>query len=125
MRRIFFPLATFLAFSPLAQAISLADFIPLLQGLPAACDAAYRAAIPGCVAGDFEPPYVCSQSCLNGLIQTNGQVTTACEGVSVNPQSIVGLFLVGDGIQALCNVAVVTKTTGTVQPVAPATVTSS
>src|ERR1700759_1738577 len=98
MRRIIISLASFIACSPLAQAISLADFIPLLEGLPASCDAAYRAPIPGCVAGDFQPPDVCSQGCLNGLIQTNGLVTTACKGVSVNPQSIVGLFLVGDGI---------------------------
>jgi hypothetical protein len=48
----------------------------------------------------------------NGLDIAHGQVTTACKGVSVDPKSIVGLFLIGDGIQALCNVDVVTKTVG-------------
>jgi hypothetical protein len=111
--------------APLTTAVSLSDFIPLLQGLPSACEAAYTATIPGCVAGDFESPYVCSDNCLQGLVTTNGAITTACKGVSVDPQSIVGLFLNGDGIQALCNVAVVTTTTSGASSAMPLFATSS
>jgi hypothetical protein len=125
MLRIPLSLAAFIACSSLAQAVSLANFIPFEQGLPTDCNTAYQAAIPGCVASDFESPYICSQACLNGLIQTNGQITTACKGVTVNPQTIIGLFLMGEGIQALCNVAVVTKTTGIAQTTTSVTVPSS
>jgi len=96
----------------LSQSVSISDFIPRLLGLPSQCEAAYTAAIPGCTINDFLPPNICSTSCLNGLVRVNGQVTTACQDVKVNSSSLLGLFLLGKGIQALCNVAVVTTTTG-------------
>jgi hypothetical protein len=99
--------------SSLASALSLSNFDSTASpgALSAACQAVFNAAIPACTVSDFEPAPACSKSCLAGLEQINAQVAFACStGSSVDPNSLLGAFVAGQGIQLLCNVVVTTTT---------------
>ncbi|QDS75905.1 hypothetical protein FKW77_002649 [Venturia effusa] len=100
-----------LSLSAQASAVALSDFTPKATNLPPQCNAIYSAAIPGCTFDDFQKA-MCSQACLAGLVQVNAQVANNCQAADVEETSIIGLFKLGKAIQLLCNVAVVTTTTG-------------
>jgi hypothetical protein len=93
------------------SAVALSDFTPKTTNLPAQCNQVYCATIPGCTVADFQNS-VCSKSCLAGLVQINALVANNCQSADVEETSIIGLFKLGKAIQVLCNVAVVTTTTG-------------
>jgi len=102
-----------LLFTGLTSAVSLSDFAPRLSGLSGSCKNAYSTTIPGCTVSDFtNSQKTCSKACLAGLVQINALVTNECADADVPETSIIGLFQLGKGIQVLCNVAVVTTTTG-------------
>ncbi|KAF1983963.1 hypothetical protein K402DRAFT_152979 [Aulographum hederae CBS 113979] len=93
----------------LIDAIALSSFSPSLTNLPGACNQAYNRNIAGCQANDFSgTSAVCSQTCINGLVDINRVINSACASVDVPETSLVGLFLLGEGIQVLCRVEVVT-----------------
>ncbi|TID18496.1 hypothetical protein E6O75_ATG06572 [Venturia nashicola] len=100
-----------LSFSAQASAVALSDFTPKATNLPAQCNTVYSEAIPGCTFDDFQKA-VCSKACLAGLVEVNALVANNCQAADVAETSIVGLFKLGKAIQVLCNVAVVTTTTG-------------
>ncbi|KAF2669975.1 hypothetical protein BT63DRAFT_226904 [Microthyrium microscopicum] len=107
-----------------ARGISLSDFRPQSVGLSDVCKVAYTTPIAGCISNDFLPSGnpQCSQECLVGLVAINNLVLNSCSRDSVPANSLIGIFLAGKGIRALCNVEVITKTTTgpTIAP-APAT----
>lgn len=91
--------------------VSLSDFFPkITTSLTSACNTVYNEAISGCTTNDFLGGSQCSMSCLEGLVQITAAVQASCQSDSVSKTSIIGLFKAGQGIQALCNVAVVTTT---------------
>jgi hypothetical protein len=115
MPRIDFSSAVFvLASAAATNAISLSDFAPKSTNLPATCNAAYTSTILGCTTKDFAAGNQCSVACLNGLVAINAIIQTSCKDVDAGETSMIGLFLEGRGIQVLCSVAVVTKTTGVI-----------
>ncbi|KAE9977970.1 hypothetical protein EG328_001763 [Venturia inaequalis] len=100
-----------LSLSGQASAVALSDFTPKATNLPAQCNTIYTQEIPGCTFDDFQKA-VCSKACLEGLVEMNALVSNNCQAADVAETSIVGLFKIGKAIQVLCNVAVVTTTTG-------------
>ncbi|KAF2185864.1 hypothetical protein K469DRAFT_575393 [Zopfia rhizophila CBS 207.26] len=85
-----------------ASAISLANFTPRIENLPAQCQAVYTRQIAGCQAGDFSANARCSKPCIDGLVAIQQAVSTGCGNVDVPETSIIGVFLLGVGIPALC-----------------------
>jgi hypothetical protein len=94
----------------LVSAVSLANFNPVITDLSLACKAVYEEPIPGCTDSDFQPADSCSQACLNGLSQIDVQVGSDCQNENVDPNSLLGKFIQGQGIQLLCDVSVTTTT---------------
>lgn len=92
-----------------ASAISLSNFTPRIENLPSQCQSAYTTQIEGCVAGDFAVNARCSANCVSGLVKISQLVGRQCANVDVPETSIIGVFLLGQGIPALCpGVAVTT-----------------
>ncbi|KIW03460.1 uncharacterized protein PV09_05229 [Verruconis gallopava] len=105
-----------LSWPTLVNAVALSDFTPKITNLSPSCQTAYTTTIPGCKVSDFtNAAHTCSSACLNGLVQINALVNQNCQNDDVSETSIIGLFLLGQAIQLLCNVDVVTKTTGLTQ----------
>lgn len=84
------------------QAISLANFTPRIENLPSLCSAAYTSTIEGCQAGDFAANARCSAQCVQGLVKIAELVTRQCANVDVPETSIIGVFMLGAGVPAVC-----------------------
>ncbi|KAF2000811.1 hypothetical protein P154DRAFT_188484 [Amniculicola lignicola CBS 123094] len=86
------------------DAISLSDFTPRLLNLPRSCQDVYTEQVDGCQAGDFSTANNnrCSASCVTGLLKISQEIGVACAFVDVPDNSIIGVFLAGAGIPALC-----------------------
>lgn len=85
------------------SAISLANFTPRVENLPSQCQAVYTTPIQGCRAEDFTTAgATCSNECVSGLVKIMKSVEVACASVDVPETSIIGIFLFGRGIPALC-----------------------
>ncbi|OCL11055.1 hypothetical protein AOQ84DRAFT_230031, partial [Glonium stellatum] len=97
-------------------AISLSNFTPHIDNLPSACNAVYTQTIPGCTAADFTTNTQCSKACVSGLVQISAAITSQCADADVAETSIVGVFLLGQGIPALCNNIQVTTIPASTQP---------
>lgn len=91
-----------------SQSISLSNFTPRIENLPQACQTAYTTTIDGCSATDFNKDTGCSNGCVQGLVKISKLVTQQCGNVDVPETSIIGVFLLGKGIEALCPNIVVT-----------------
>ncbi|OCK90565.1 uncharacterized protein K441DRAFT_236201 [Cenococcum geophilum 1.58] len=91
-----------------ATAISLSNFTPRINDLPSACNTVYTQTIPGCQVSDFSTNAQCSKACINGLVQISAEVNSQCANADVSETSIIGVFLLGQGIPALCNIQVTT-----------------
>ena len=94
-----------------AQSVALSNFSPQTLGLSSSCNQIYNLPISGCTFQDLSTSK-CSQQCLAGLVNINGLVNKFCAQDDISETSIVGLFKIGQAIQLLCNVAVVTTTPG-------------
>lgn len=96
-------LASGIAIATDTETVSLANFIPVVENLPARCQAAYTKQIDGCQAGDFlGDDASCSEACVNGLVEITHAIADACADVDVPDSSVVGVFLAGYGIQRVC-----------------------
>lgn len=82
--------------------ISLSNFTPRIDNLPAQCKTVYNTKIDACVSSDFSVGATCSSGCLAGLGKIGAAVKTACTGVDVGETSIIGVFQNNLGIAALC-----------------------
>ena len=85
----------------LAQSVNLSQF-QQISGFPSDCTEAYNTPIPGCTSNDFIDNHACSQSCVSGLIALTRLINSACAGISTSPNTLIGLFFEGKGVQALC-----------------------
>ncbi|KAF2196718.1 hypothetical protein GQ43DRAFT_426009 [Delitschia confertaspora ATCC 74209] len=93
-------LATLLATHAAATVVSLSNFVPQVNNLPPNCDRVYSSTIPNCEPNDFEGQ--CSKQCISGLASLSKSIIKECAGVDVPETSIVGVFLLGQGVGALC-----------------------
>ena len=85
----------------LAQSVNLSQF-QQINGFPSACTKAYNTPIPGCTANDFTNDNPCSQTCVAGLMALTSLINSSCAGISTSPNTLIGLFFEGQGVQALC-----------------------
>ncbi|KAH9866986.1 hypothetical protein IAQ61_007576 [Plenodomus lingam] len=99
--------------STTSATISLSNFTPRIDNLPAQCATVYTTNIEGCVAGDFSSTDgstpICSEACLQGLAKIQNAVSQSCAGVDVGETSIIGVFQNGLGLRALCPAGTVTS----------------
>ncbi|KAI9716238.1 MAG: hypothetical protein M1812_005463 [Candelaria pacifica] len=105
---------TLILFSLLAtaQAISLANFEETIH-VPKDCNDAWTAPISGCASSDFlAKGGSCSSTCIASLQDVAKTVSIACQGVAVDPTTLMGLFFEGKGINAVCPNIVVTSVVG-------------
>ncbi|KAF2087346.1 hypothetical protein K490DRAFT_56961 [Saccharata proteae CBS 121410] len=97
---------------PRIHAVSLADFSPRVDGLTGTCEIVYNQQIPSCTANDLATGQACSEDCVNGLTNIANLVKSSCADANVAANSIVGVFLSGNGPSTLCkNLAVTTVNT--------------
>lgn len=82
--------------------ISLSNFTPRIDNLPAQCKTVYNTKIDSCVSSDFNIGATCSSGCLAGLAKIAAAVKSGCTGVDVGETSIIGVFQNDIGIAALC-----------------------
>ncbi|KAI9721157.1 MAG: hypothetical protein M1828_005264 [Chrysothrix sp. TS-e1954] len=102
-------LFTLISLATLTQSLSLSDWQPSASNLTPACGSIYHFQIPNCSPTDFASGNVCSQPCIDALIDLNKGIFNACAGNPQNDQFLIGEFLLGKGISDLCsNVAVKT-----------------
>ncbi|KAL1601262.1 hypothetical protein SLS59_005416 [Nothophoma quercina] len=82
--------------------ISLSNFTPRIDNLPAKCKTVYDTKIDACVSSDFALGATCSSACVAGLTKIGAAVKTGCASVDVGETSIIGVFQNDLGIAALC-----------------------
>lgn len=113
------------------ESVSLSKFVPRIENLPEACQAAYNASIDGCSRTDFPQernPDVnnCSADCVNGLIKIVQLVNQQCSTVRVPADSIIGVALLGNLLPNLCGkIVVVTEQPSSTQASLPSSSTSA
>ena len=83
-------------------AISLADFKPKIPALPARCETVYRYPVKECVPEDFQGDNACSDRCQGAIQALVPYVDRECAGVRVGADTIIGIFLAGNGVDRLC-----------------------
>ena len=86
---------------PCTRAISLSQF-QTIADFPDTCTQAYNSQINGCTASDFINGNPCSTGCMNGLQAITTLIDTACAGSQADPTTLIGMFFIGKGINALC-----------------------
>ncbi|KAI0180902.1 hypothetical protein GGR52DRAFT_10405 [Hypoxylon sp. FL1284] len=102
-RRRLATLLPLLALVSASSALNLSQFqIITSNQIPRRCIHAYRSEIPGCTRVDFTNGRQCSDSCAQGLQDTAEKIDRACEDVSVNAESLLGIVLSGGLLDALC-----------------------
>jgi hypothetical protein len=93
------------------SALSLANFqVITSSAIPTSCIVAYNSPIEGCATRDFTNGNQCSATCVNGLAETQSNVLSICDGLNVNPQSLLGLTLLGQLLDTLCPGSTTTTT---------------
>ncbi|KAF1962205.1 hypothetical protein CC80DRAFT_399731 [Byssothecium circinans] len=99
------------------QSISLSNFTPRIENLPSSCQSVYTTAIQDCTKDDFTAGARCSAKCVRGLLKISNSVAQGCKSVDVPETSIIGVFLLGAGVPALCpGVIVTTVSSSSTQP---------
>ncbi|KAF2262981.1 hypothetical protein CC78DRAFT_293548 [Lojkania enalia] len=96
------------------NSVSLSNFTPRIENLPSECQTVYNRPIQGCTAEDFtssDRSELCSTDCVVGLVEIAKDVQQACSNVDVPETSIIGVFLLGFGVEALCPDVVITTVT--------------
>jgi hypothetical protein len=122
-----------LSIAATVSAVSLASFTPRILIPTTQCQTAYTTTIEGCTPDDFKKDARCSVACAQGMVKIADLVINSCKDAYVDQKSIVGVFLAGNGIQALCPGVTVTtiasntatSTKAQAQPSAPPKVTTT
>lgn len=91
----------FLLLSRHVASISLSQF-QQIQGFSDSCENVWQEDIPGCTKKDFATSNDCSRNCLAGVNIINAEVLVACADARVSSNSLLGEFLAGFGVSALC-----------------------
>jgi hypothetical protein len=81
--------------------ISLSQF-QQIQGFSDSCENVWQEDIPGCTKKDFATSNSCSRNCLAGVNIINAEVLVACADARVSSNTLLGEFLAGFGVSALC-----------------------
>ncbi|KAK8248755.1 hypothetical protein IWZ00DRAFT_545310 [Phyllosticta capitalensis] len=95
------PALLVILFALLARAASLADFKPRVSDLTGKCFITYHKSISGCSGADFTSGN-CSAKCIDGLVDLAPTVKEDCSDAGVDNNSIIGIFLAGQGPSILC-----------------------
>ncbi|KAJ9638784.1 hypothetical protein H2199_006644 [Coniosporium tulheliwenetii] len=66
------------------------------------CAAVYTQPIPSCTPSDFHDPAACSASCMDGVLEIQSLVQTACADDAVPGNTVIGFFLAGRALEAVC-----------------------
>ena len=90
-------------------AISLSQF-QQIQGFSDSCENVWQEDIPGCTKKDFTTSNNCSRNCLAGVNIINAEVLVACAEARVSSNTLLGEFLAGFGVSALCGSSDTTET---------------
>lgn len=106
-------LLPFLNILAIAESVTLSEF-QQINGFSAQCTRAYNTPIPNCTPNDFVNDNACSQACISGLEALTSLINTECAGTSTSPNTLIGLFFEGKGVQALCPQGA--STSPTIQP---------
>ncbi|KAE8552011.1 hypothetical protein TMatcc_002015 [Talaromyces marneffei ATCC 18224] len=106
--------------------ISLSQF-QQIQGFSDSCENVWQEDIPGCIRHDFTVSNDCSRNCLAGVNIINAEVLVACAEARVNSNTLLGQFLAGFGVSALCgnSVTMAGSTTATATAMKTTTTTTS
>ncbi|KAK7541250.1 uncharacterized protein J3D65DRAFT_272546 [Phyllosticta citribraziliensis] len=102
-KSLLFPGLLVLLLASLARSASLADFTPRVTGLTGKCLITYRKSISGCSGDDFQTAANCSARCIAGLADIAAQVARDCNDADVDNDSIIAIFLAGQGPSTLCS----------------------
>ena len=102
-----FPTALVLLLFPqviLAQASSALtlSIFQAINGFSDACTKAYNTPLTDCSNADFSGRG-CSAKCIGFLDNLTNLLTTTCVGTSAYPNTLIGLFLMGDGVHTICS----------------------
>ncbi|KAJ9663279.1 hypothetical protein H2201_005723 [Coniosporium apollinis] len=105
--RLTHPSALLLPLLPtLTTAVSLSEFksdsAPRNTVLSRTCAAVYTQPIPSCTPSDFHDPAACSASCMDGVLEIQSLVQTACADDAVPGNTVIGFFLAGRALEAVC-----------------------
>lgn len=102
--------------------ISLSQF-QQIQGFSDSCENVWQEDIPGCTKKDFAASNSCSRNCLAGVNIINAEVLVACAEARVSRNTLLGEFLAGFGVSALCGSS--DTTTATIADSTTATATAA
>ena len=103
-----------------ASVIQLSQFQEI-KGFSTTCTNAYNSPVPGCTLSDFSGNNPCSVTCFSGLQSISKLINTACQGVSADPTTLIGLFFQGKGVAALCP-AIISRVPVTTTSTTPASI---
>ena len=88
--------------SPALATISLSGF-QQITGFPDICTNTYNEAVSACEPSDFGPGHSCSGICVLGLQALQSQIQINCQGVNVDPSSVIGHFFSSSGPDYVCS----------------------
>ncbi|KAK7540250.1 hypothetical protein IWX49DRAFT_555474 [Phyllosticta citricarpa] len=92
-----------LLLATLVRTASLSDFTPRVSALTGKCLITYHKTISGCSGDDFQTAANCSVKCIAGLVSIAAQVAQDCNDADVANDSIIAIFLAGQGPSTLCS----------------------
>ena len=98
---LYITLFTHLIANAAATSITLSQF-QQISGFSETCTAAYNTPLNQCTQSDFENGRSCSMSCVEALEKVSAYLTTACAGIKAYPDTLIGLFFGGHGVEVLC-----------------------
>lgn len=84
-----------------ANCITLSQF-QQISGFSDTCTTAYNTPLTQCTQSDFENGRSCSMSCVAMLEEVQALLATACRGTKAFPNTLIGMFFQGGGVQTLC-----------------------
>ena len=84
-----------------SSALTLSIFQPI-NGFSDACTKAYNTPLTDCSNADFSGRG-CSAKCIGFLDNLTNLLTTTCRGTSAYPTTLIGLFLMGNGVHTVCS----------------------
>ena len=88
-------------FAQTTSALTLSTFQPI-NGFSNACTKAYNTPLTDCSNADFSGQG-CSAKCIGFLDNLTNLLTTTCVGTSAYPNTLIGIFLAGNGTRTLCS----------------------
>ena len=95
------PLFAYLIPSVTATLMTLSQIQPI-SGFSDTCSSAYNTPLTQCTPFELDNGRFCSMNCVILLEEVSALINTACKGTKTYPNTLIGLFLRGTAVQALC-----------------------